>query len=66
MIFDYIHIAQCRQLLFLVWYDDLTYADQESVDRSTTKKAFLLFAVTDLVIRALSQISCIKSHLLSQ
>lgn len=26
-IIDYIHIAQCRRLFFLAWYDDLTYAD---------------------------------------
>lgn len=38
-IFDYIHVAQYRRLFSLAWYDDLTYADQEQIDGSITKKA---------------------------
>lgn len=28
-IFDYIHVARCRRLFSLAWYDDMTYAEQE-------------------------------------
>lgn len=28
-IFDYIHVARCRRLFSLAWYDDLTYAEDD-------------------------------------
>ena len=34
-IFDYIHVARCRRLFSLAWYDDMTYA--QSGDSSPTK-----------------------------
>lgn len=29
-IFDYIHVAKCRQLFSLAWYDDFTYDDEKN------------------------------------
>lgn len=41
-IFDYIHVARCRRLFSLAWYDDMTYADKEMLDDSIMKKALPL------------------------
>lgn len=38
-IFDYIHVAQCKKLFLLTWYDDLTYADEIISNETILKKS---------------------------
>lgn len=34
-IFDYIHVARCRRLFSLAWYEDLTYAQSDDLSSPT-------------------------------